>query len=54
MKKSFLLYTVSGVLFYSSSSLSYALQSATPAPTIDLTSPQSARAESSVDTAKVF
>ncbi|WP_375614686.1 autotransporter outer membrane beta-barrel domain-containing protein [Bartonella sp. AC535YNZD] len=37
MKKSFLLYTVSGVLFYSSNSLSYAIHAMTP--TIDLSSP---------------
>ncbi|WP_375703619.1 autotransporter outer membrane beta-barrel domain-containing protein [Bartonella sp. AD13SXNS] len=37
MKKSFLLYTVSGVLFCSSTSLSYAIHAMTP--TIDLSSP---------------
>ncbi|WP_375666348.1 autotransporter outer membrane beta-barrel domain-containing protein [Bartonella sp. TT121SHDZB] len=38
MKKSFLLYTVTGVLFYSSTSLSYALHSTPSASTIDLPS----------------
>lgn len=41
MKKSFLLYTVSGVLFYSSTGLSYALHGSTSSSTIDSSSPPS-------------
>ncbi|WP_273783623.1 autotransporter outer membrane beta-barrel domain-containing protein [Bartonella sp. AU15XJBT] len=39
MKKNILLYTISSVLFYSSTSLSYAVHSMTPSPGIDLPPP---------------
>ncbi len=47
MKKSFLLYTVSGVLFCSSTSLSYALHDTDARSTIDLPSPQPAHSNAS-------
>nr|WP_273788299.1 autotransporter outer membrane beta-barrel domain-containing protein [Bartonella grahamii] len=47
MKKSFLLYTVSGILFCSSTSLSYALHDTNAQPTIDLPSPQPAHSNAS-------
>ncbi|CAK01991.1 autotransporter outer membrane beta-barrel domain-containing protein [Bartonella tribocorum] len=53
MKKSFLLYTVSGVLFYSSTSLSYALRSVTP-PTMDSSSSRPVHAECPTNTSGVF
>ncbi|QEE09674.1 autotransporter outer membrane beta-barrel domain-containing protein [Bartonella kosoyi] len=52
MKKSFLLYTVSGLLFYSSTNLSYALRSVTP-PTIDSSS-RPVHAECPTNTSGVF
>ncbi|WP_404978566.1 autotransporter outer membrane beta-barrel domain-containing protein [Bartonella sp. TS82HLJMH] len=48
MKKSFLLYTVSGILFCSSTSLSYALHDTNAQPTIDLPSPQPTHAENPI------
>ncbi|WP_396584000.1 autotransporter outer membrane beta-barrel domain-containing protein [Bartonella grahamii] len=52
MKKSFLLYTVSGVLFCSSTSLSYALHDTNAQPTINLPSPKPAHAENQIDTSR--
>ncbi|WP_375674942.1 autotransporter outer membrane beta-barrel domain-containing protein [Bartonella sp. AP9QHHD] len=54
MKKSFLLYTVSGVLFYSSSGLSYAIHSTNPSTTIDSSSLQPARVKSQINLSGVF
>ncbi|WP_375673974.1 autotransporter outer membrane beta-barrel domain-containing protein [Bartonella sp. AA18HLJMS] len=54
MKKSFLLYTVSGVLFYSSSGLSYAIHSTNPSTTIDSSSLQPVRVKSQINLSGVF
>ncbi|EJF84986.1 autotransporter outer membrane beta-barrel domain-containing protein [Bartonella rattimassiliensis] len=54
MKKSFLLYTVSGVMFYSSSNLSYALHNTAPLSTIDLPSPRPTHTKNQLATARVF
>ncbi|WP_404978565.1 autotransporter outer membrane beta-barrel domain-containing protein [Bartonella sp. MR30HLJHH] len=54
MKKSFLLYTVSGILFCSSTSLSYALHDTNAQPTMDLPSRQPAHAENQVGASRTF
>nr|WP_275046210.1 autotransporter outer membrane beta-barrel domain-containing protein [Bartonella sp. MM73XJBT.G] len=54
MKKNVLLYTVSSVLFYSSTSLSYALHSTTPSPTIGLSSSQPSHVKCPVNTTGIF
>ncbi|WP_375706817.1 autotransporter outer membrane beta-barrel domain-containing protein [Bartonella sp. AA126HLJHH] len=54
MKKSFLLYTVSGVLFCSSTSMSYAIHSTNPSTTIDSSSLQPARVKSQINLSGVF
>ncbi|WP_208441205.1 autotransporter outer membrane beta-barrel domain-containing protein [Bartonella raoultii] len=54
MKKNVLLYTVSSVLFYSSTSLSYAFYSPTPLPTIVSPSSQPAHAANKINTSEPF
>ncbi|WP_375632891.1 MULTISPECIES: autotransporter outer membrane beta-barrel domain-containing protein [unclassified Bartonella] len=54
MKKSFLLYTVSGILFCSSTSMSYAIHSTNPSTTIDSSSLQPARVKSQINLSGVF
>ncbi|WP_375668477.1 autotransporter outer membrane beta-barrel domain-containing protein [Bartonella sp. AP36NXGY] len=54
MKKSFLLYTVSGVLFCSFTSMSYAIHSTNPSTTIDSSSLQPARVKSQINLSGVF
>ncbi|UNF35088.1 autotransporter outer membrane beta-barrel domain-containing protein [Bartonella krasnovii] len=54
MKKNVLLYTVSSVLFYSSTSLSYALHSTPPSPMGGLSSSQPTHVKCQVNTTGVF